>query len=295
MGMPSLSTFYKILDLLPEPVRDLVYDPEVRRKLDEIPRDNLGEMGYDPFGYNPEIIKEILPLVLFLHRAYFRVQAFDIDRVPSKRVVLVANHAGQIPVDGFVVGSSMLIDAPQPRMVRSMIEKWVPTLPFVSWFMARAGQVVGTPENFIRLLNRDETVLVFPEGVGGISKTFPHRYRLADFGQGFMRLALETKAQVVPVAVIGSEEQVVSFHNSKSMAKLVGAPSFPLTPFFPWLGPMGLMPLPVKFRLYFGKPMTFRGDPDEDDEKIQMKVKRVRSALQGQIQRGLNERKHIFW
>jgi len=295
MEMPSLSTFYKILDILPGPVRDMVYDPEVRKKIEAIPRDNLGEMGYDPFGYNPDILNEILPIILFLYRLYFRVQTFDIDRVPSKRVVLVANHAGQLPIDGFLIASSMFVDAPQPRVVRSMIEKWVPSLPFVSWFMARAGQVVGTPENFIRLLNRNETILVFPEGVGGISKTFPNRYRLTDFGQGFMRLALATKARIVPVAVIGSEEQIVSLHNSKSMAKLMGAPSFPLTPFFPWLGPAGLMPLPVKFRIYYGKPMDFRGDPDEDDEKIQMKVKRVRSALQGLIQHGLNERQHIFW
>ncbi len=295
METPSLDTFYRALERLPKRIRNMVYDPEVLGKVDLISRENLGELGYDPFGYNPDILKKILPVVLFLYRVYFRTQVFDIDRVPDKRVVLVANHAGQIPIDGFIVAASMFIDAPKPRVVRSMIEKWVPTLPFVSWFMARAGQVVGTPENFIRLLNNNETILDFPEGVRGISKTFPNRYRLVEFGQGFMRLALATKATIVPVAVIGSEEQVISLHNSRTMAKLFGAPSFPITPFFPGLGPLGFMPLPVKFRLYFGKPMEFKGDPDEDDEKIQMKVKRVRSTLQGLIQRGLNERKHIFW
>ena len=283
------------LQLLPQPIKKVVYDPEVLKKLDELPRENLNEFGFDPFGYNPDILRKILPFVLFLYRVYFRVEVHDIDRVPLKNVVLVANHAGQLPFDGFVVAASMFIDAPKPRIVRSMVERWVPTLPFISWFMARTGQVVGDPDNFVRLLRRGETILDFPEGVRGISKTFKDRYRLAEFGQGFMRLALATNATIVPVGVVGSEETIISLHNSKTLARLFGAPSFPITPFFPWLGPLGLLPLPVKIRLYYGKPMKFEGDPDEDDEKIMLKVKKVRSALRSLIQRGLNERKHIFW
>ena len=283
------------LQLLPQPIKKVVYDPEVLKKLDELPRENLNEFGFDPFGYNPDILRKILPFVLFLYRVYFRVEVHDIDRVPLKNVVLVANHAGQLPFDGFVVAASMFIDAPKPRIVRSMVERWVPTLPFISWFMARTGQVVGDPDNFVRLLKRGETILDFPEGVRGIAKTFKDRYRLAEFGQGFMRLALATNATIVPVGVVGSEETIISLHNSKTLARLFGAPSFPITPFFPWLGPLGLLPLPVKIRLYYGKPIKFKGDPDEDDEKIMLKVKKVRSALRSLIQRGLNERKHIFW
>ena len=283
------------LQLLPQPIKKAVYDPEVLQKLNELPRENLNEFGFDPFGYNPDILRKILPFVLFLYRVYFRVEVHDIDRVPLKNVVLVANHAGQLPFDGFVVAASMFIDAPKPRIVRSMVERWVPTLPFISWFMARTGQVVGDPDNFVRLLRRGETILDFPEGVRGIAKTFKDRYRLAEFGQGFMRLALATNATIVPVGVVGSEETIISLHNSKTLARLFGAPSFPITPFFPWLGPLGLLPLPVKIRLYYGKPMRFEGDPDEDDEKIMLKVKKVRSALRSLIQRGLNERKHIFW
>lgn len=252
-----------------------------------LPRDNLNEFGFDPFGYNPDFVAKVAPYVLFVYRYYFRTQVFGIEKVPKGRVILVANHSGQIPVDGMILATAMMVEPAEPRMVRSMVEKWVPTLPFVSFFMARTGQVVGTPDNCVRLLERDECILVFPEGVRGISKTFSERYKLAEFGHGFMRLALQTRSPIVPVAIIGGEEQAPSFYNAKAIARLFGTPAFPITPVF--------FPLPVKYRLYFGEPMWFKGEPDEEDEKIERKVRSVRSTLQALIHRGLRERRHVFW
>lgn len=252
-----------------------------------LPRDKLNEYGFDQFGYSPDFVMKVAPIIWFFYRYYFRVECFGVDKVPKGRVLLIANHAGQIPIDGMIIAASMVLDAPNPRIVHSMVEKWVPTLPFVSWFMSRTGQVVGTPENCIRLLERDETILAFPEGVKGISKLFSQRYQLAEFGNGFMRLALATKAPIVPVAVIGSEEQLPSFHNSASIARILGSPAFPIT-VFP-------IPLPVRYRLYYGEPFMFKGDPDEEDKKLETKVRIVRSALQALIHRGLRERRHIFW
>ncbi|MBM4386971.1 MAG: acyltransferase family protein, partial [Deltaproteobacteria bacterium] len=199
----------------------LVYDEEIIRKFDRLPRHNLNEFGFDPYGYNPEFIKKIIPAVLFFYRVYFRTVVEGIEKVPRGRVIIVANHSGQIPIDGSMIVASMIVEAEPPRMVRSMVERWVPTLPFVSYFMSRTGQVMGTVDNCLRLLNNDEAILVFPEGVKGISKTFFDRYKLQEFGNGFMRLALASKSPIVPVAVIGAEEQAPALHNSRTLAKLV--------------------------------------------------------------------------
>ena len=269
-------------------------DEEVLEKVKRLDT-RLNEFGVDPFGFNPRYIKYGIPFALFFYRKYFRVETIGIKNVPAGRVLLIANHSGQIPLDGAMIVTSMIVDAEPPRMVRSMVETWVPTLPILSWFFPRTGQIVGTRENCQRLLERDEPILAFPEGVRGITKPFAKRYQLEEFGLGFMRLALRTGAPVVPVALVGAEEQVPSFFSFKPLAKLLGSPSFPITPTFPWLGPLGILPLPVKYRLYFGKPMHFSGDPEDEDEVVGEKVKQVRRTLQRMLRDGLKARKNVFW
>jgi len=187
-----------------------------------------------------------------------------------------------------------LLDAPSPRMIRSMVERWVSTLPFASVFMARCGQVMGTPENCRTLLDQDELLLVFPEGAKGISKTYDKRYQLQRFGHGFMRLALEKKAPIIPVAVIGAEEQAPSFYNWRWLAKQMGAPALPITPFFPWLGPLGLLPMPVQYHLHFGKPLMFEGNANDDEGTIGRMVKRVKNEVRELIHTGLKQRNGVF-
>lgn len=271
-----------------------VTDEEVLEKVKRLDT-RLNEFGVDPFGFNPRYIKYGIPFALFFYRKYFRVETIGIKNVPAGRVLLIANHSGQIPLDGAMIVTSMIVDAEPPRMVRSMVETWVPTLPVLSWFFPRTGQIVGTRENCQRLLERDEPILAFPEGVRGVTKPFAKRYQLEEFGLGFMRLALRTGAPVVPVALVGAEEQVPSFFSFKPLAKLLGSPSFPITPTFPWLGPLGILPLPVKYRLYFGKPMHFSGDPEDEDEVVGEKVKQVRRTLQRMLRDGLKARKNVFW
>ena len=269
-------------------------DEEVLDKVKRLDT-RLNEFGVDPFGFDPKFVKYGIPFALFIYRKYFRVEPKGLKNVPAGRVLLIANHSGQIPLDGAMICTSMIVDAEPPRMVRSMVETWVPTLPVLSWFFPRVGQIVGTRENCQRLLERDEAILAFPEGIRGISKTFAKRYQLEEFGLGFMRLALRTGAPVVPVAVVGAEEQVPSFVSFKPLAKLMGAPAFPITPTFPWLGPLGILPLPVKYRLHFGKPMHFSGDPEAEDEVVGEKVKQVRRTLQRMLRDGLKARKNVFW
>ena len=250
-------------------------------------------VGVDPFGLDPEWAKYAVGIAAFFHRFYFRTEVHGISRIPTGRVLLVSNHSGQIPVDGLLIGASMFLDAEPPRIMRSMVEKWSQTLPFVSTLFSRVGQVVGVPENARRLLDLGEAILVFPEGSRGISKSFVHRYKLTDFGLGFMRLALETATPILPIAVIGAEEQYISMGSLDRVAKTLGMPSFPVIPQL--LFPGGQWPLPTKYRIYFGEPMRFDGDPDDDDAVIEEKVARVKGTIQSMLNRGLKERKSIFW
>src|SRR5688572_12283416 len=215
-------------------------------------------------------LKVAATIARFLYRNYFRATAYGIENIPAAgRVLFVANHSGQLPFDGVVISAATFLEPAQPRLVRSMVEHFVPSVPFASYLFARWGQIIGTPENCLRLLDQDEAILVFPEGSRGISKPFSRRYQLQAFGLGFMRLALETGTPIVPVAVIGAEEQAPAV-NLKPLARLFGAPSFPIVPYPPFVP---LLPLPVKYRLYFGEQLTFTGDPDDDDDVLEEKVR----------------------
>jgi 1-acyl-sn-glycerol-3-phosphate acyltransferase len=249
------------------------------------------EYGYDPFGFNRDDAKIAVIVARFFYRHYFRCKVYGIDQVPPGRVMLVANHSGQLPFDGLNIGSAMLLDASPPRMVRAMIERFVPALPFASYLFARWGQIVGSPENCVRLLKDEECILVFPEGAKGISKPFTKRYQLQEFGLGFMRLALTTNTPIVPVAVVGAEEQAPAF-NLRPLARLLGTPAFPVMPFPPFF-PM--LPLPTRHHIYFGEPRCFVGHPDDDDEQIEQLTKQVRLSIESMLRLGLKNRRSIFF
>ncbi|MGQ0504612.1 MAG: lysophospholipid acyltransferase family protein [Myxococcaceae bacterium] len=261
---------------------------DLQARLDAVTR-STNEYGVDPFGFSVDYALSAVAPLVWLFKNYHRVETYGIDKMPQGRVLLVSNHSGQLPMDGAMIGISMLLEADPPRAIRSMVEKWVPSLPYVSTFMARVGQIVGTPENCRRLLESDEAILVFPEGMRGISKLWPQRYQLQEFGLGFMRLALETNTPVVPIGVVGAEEQAPALMDLKPLAKIFGFPAFPITP-------TGLpLPLPTKYRIYFGEPMTFTGRSDDEDAELDKKVRTVKTAIQSLLNRGLAERKNVFW
>lgn len=258
-------------------------------------KQELGDRPTDDFGFDPDALKPVAGALSFLYHEYFRVQATGLTGLPEGRVLFVSNHSGQVPIDGLMIGAALLLEGQPPRAVRSMVERWVSSLPFVSTFFARLGQVLGTPENCRTLLLQDHAVLVFPEGVRGISKTYDHAYQLQEFGHGFMRLALETKTPIVPIGVVGAEEQFPAIWNAKPLANLLKIPAIPVTPFFPLLGPLGLLPLPVKYRINFGRPIYFEGDPDEEEAVLSAKVDRVRKAIEALLRRGLTDRGGVMF
>ena len=263
--------------------------PGTRARLEKLtPPKN--EFGVDPYGFDVEFTLAAVAPLLWLYRNWFRVQLHGEENVPAEgRVVLVANHSGQLPFDAGMIEVGLLIDKDPPRVARALVERWVPTLPFVSTFMARCGQIVGTPENCRRLLASDEAILVFPEGVRGLNKPFRERYQLKRFGEGFLRLALESNAPIVPVGVVGAEEQAPQLFDLKPLAKLLAFPAFPITPtILP-------LPLPSRYHIWFGEPMRFAGSPDDEDAELERKVGEVQAAVEALLARGLAERKHVFW
>ncbi len=267
--------------------------PATLARIDEIEA-LMTEAQTDAFGFTPEQLKWTLPFVALIYEYYFRVETVGIEKVPSGRVLLIANHSGQVPLDGVMIGAALLLDGKPPRPLRSMVERWVPSLPYISTLFARLGQVLGTPENCRFLLQNEEAVLVFPEGARGISKTIDKAYELQEFGHGFMRLAMETGTPIIPIGVVGAEEQYPALWNLKGLARALNMPAFPLSPTF-FIPLVGLMPLPVKYRIHFGAPLHFEGDPDEDETVVGASVLQVKDAIEDLIQDGLAARKGIFF
>jgi 1-acyl-sn-glycerol-3-phosphate acyltransferase len=275
----------------PLAVRDL--GAEIDDKLEKVPT-RVNEFGFDRYGMEIASVRRAVLPAAILYRYYFRAETFGIERIPAGRVLLISNHAGQLPFDATMLGVATLLEASPPRIARGMGEYWIPQLPFVNWLATRAGQLVGTPENCAQLLEGGECVMVFPEGVRGMNKTWDQRYQLQRFGNGFMRLALETQTPIVPVGIVGSEEQQPGLLNLRGLGRALGMPAFPITPTFPWLGPLGLLPLPVRYRIHFGEPLHFTGDANDEDAAVEARVDEVRSAIAALLERGVAEREGVF-
>ena len=266
---------------------------ELGERIDQIPAD-LNSYGYDPWGYNPEVLKRFLMPAAYLYRYWFRCQVRGIENVPAGRAMVIGNHAGQVALDGLMVSVALVMEAEPPRLARAMGEYWLGRLPFLSVLLDRTGSSVGTPQTCADMLRHGECVLAFPEGIRGMNKLYADAYQLQEFGLGFMRLALETDTPIIPFAVVGSEEQAPSIANLQGLGRMLGMPAFPITLTWPWLGPLGMVPLPVRYHIEFGEPMHFRGDANDEDEVIEAKVLEVKATIQQMLRKGLAERRSIF-
>ena len=251
------------------------------------------EEGFDPWGFHFETAVRWLSLARQAYR-YFRPVLSGIEHLPARgRVMIVGNHSGQLPFDGLVVAIACLLEAPSPRLARAMAERWFAHLPFVSEAFTRSGVVLGDPTNARSLLMGEQALLVFPEGARGSGKTWDQRYRLVPFGRGFLKLALETGTPILPVSIVGGEESIASVHNAKAVARLLHTPYWPVPALLPLLGPLAYAPLPVRFHVRFGPPLTFSGQPD-DDATVDAMVRQVMGVIQAMVDCGLAERKGLF-
>ncbi len=277
----------------------MLIDYQVREQSAFIQRRLQGNYQIDPYGMDLEIVDIVRPLLTFMYRTWWRTTTEGITHVPDTgRALLVANHSGVLPWDGAMLATAVYEEHPAARIVRNLFLHWFSTLPFVAPGLADLGQVAGSPENAINLLENDELVCVFPEGVKGIGKLFRQRYRLARFGRGgFVQAALRTGAPLVPVSIIGAEEIYPMIANAEPLARMLGTPYFPITPFFPWLGPLGAIPLPTCWHISFGPPISTREyGPDAADDPliVFMLAEQVRSHIQETLDVKLRERTSIF-
>ncbi len=245
----------------------------------------VGTLGYDPWGFNAETNKVVLSLYSSVYNKYFRVQTDGIENIPAKGpVLIIANHSGQLPIDGTLIAYALATRKKDPRMPRAMIERFFPTIPFLGNLLNQIGAVLGDPVNCAKMLANDEAVIVFPEGIRGSGKLYKDRYQLQRFGNGFMHLAMKYNATIIPAGVVGCEETIPAIANIKPLAKMLGVPYAPVA--LPFI-------LPAKVRLNFGQPMKFDSG-DVREEEITRRVEQVKSVISDLIDKGLSERKRLF-
>jgi 1-acyl-sn-glycerol-3-phosphate acyltransferase len=253
----------------------------------------------DEFGYDPKYEARYRPLVDFLYATYFRVEAEGVGHIPDDGgAVLVVNRGGALPLDGLMLRACVSRTHPRGRPLRWLVEDYVAHLPFAGARLARLGAVRACQENAERLLRRGELIAAFPEGVKGAAKLYNDRYRLQRFGRGgFVRLCLRTKAPLIPCAIVGVEEATPLLYRVDGPAKALGLPFLPVTPTFPALGPLGLLPAPVKWRIYFGAPVDLgEGGPERANDElfVRQAADEVRATIQSMLDRALAERGGVF-
>lgn len=254
----------------------------------------------DDFGLDVRFEEMVSPLFQFMYNKWWRVEATGLENVPaSGRALLVANHSGMLPWDGGMIKYAVRTHHPAHREVRPLVEDFLYHFPFLGSLMARIGGVRACQENAQRLLERDELAVVFPEGVKGIAKLYKYRYQLQRFGRGgFVKLCLRTGAPLIPVSVVGAEEIHPIIARADCLARPLKLPVVPITPTFPLFGPLGLIPLPTKWFIHFGKPIDLRpyGQSALEDELLINRItSEVRTTIQEQIYDALKKRRTIFW
>lgn len=272
----------------------------IEYQADIVKRRFTGDYETDEWGLDWEFIEAVRPFFDFMYSRYWRVSTTGIENIPEYgRALLVANHSGQLPWDGAMIGAAVLNEHPAQRLVRNLYASWFPTLPFFSAIFVKMGQAMATVENGARLLEQEELVGVYPEGYKGVGKLFKDRYKLARFGRGgFVKMALNTQAPIIPVSVVGAEETYISLTKSSLLSRLTGMPYFPISPTWPWLGPLGFIPLPTKWYIDFGEPIPmdeYGPDAAKNLALVSQLSDQVRNVVQGMIVDRLAQRRSVFF
>ncbi|MFE7484570.1 1-acyl-sn-glycerol-3-phosphate acyltransferase [Streptomyces sp. NPDC057552] len=260
-----------------------------------------GDYEVDEFGYDKELTDQVLMSALRpLADTYFRVEVKGIENIPSEGgALIVANHSGTLPLDGLMLQVAVHDHHPAERHLRLLAADLVFHLPVVNELARKAGHTLACAEDAQRLLELGEIVGVMPEGFKGIGKPFGDRYKLQRFGRGgFVSTALRAGAPIVPCSIVGAEEIYPMIGNAKTLARLLGFPYFPITPTFPWLGPLGALPLPTKWTIQFGEPIPTDGYPPEaaEDPMLMFNLTdQVREQIQHTLYKLLVQRRSVFF
>ncbi len=270
--------------------KDLLPAIEPERRVDDWGRSERVEEFFDR------------TLVEFFYRYWFRAEVEGVENIPSTGgALLVSNHSGALPPDAVTIARAIREEHPNPRPLNITVEHFFKGYPLFSMLIPKIGCVPAHPANVHRLLcDEEQLVLVFPEGRKGTEKPFHQRYRLRRFGRGgFVTAAMRARAKLVPVCVVGAEESAPIFAQVGLLKRLTGLAYFPLTPTFPWLGPLGMLGyLPAKFRIRFLEPIDtakLGSDPQDDKALVQTVSQEVRAQIQENVHEMVAARKSVWF
>jgi 1-acyl-sn-glycerol-3-phosphate acyltransferase len=257
------------------------------------------EYEVDEFGFDPDLNSAlIMPAALGLYRNWFRVRMRGLENIPeSGAALVVANHSGVLPVDAVMLQAGIFAEHPQHRTLRLLGADLVYSLPVLSSLARRSGHTRADPQQAHQLLTAGHLVGTFPEGFKGIGKPFSERYRLQRFGRGgFVRTAVQARVPIVPCAIVGAEEIYPMIGNAEALARALRLPYFPVTPLFPWLGPLGAVPLPSNWIIEFSKPVPTcdLAAAGADDEQLADLADQVRATIQARLHDLVAERGPAF-
>lgn len=260
-----------------------------------------GDYEVDDFGYDAELTDQVLMSLLRpMYEKYFRVEVKGIENIPAEGgALIVANHSGTLPLDGLMLQVAVHDHHPADRHLRLLAADLVFVLPVVNELARKLGHTLACTEDAERLLGQGELVGVMPEGFKGLGKPFGERYKLQRFGRGgFVSTALRHGTPIVPCSIVGAEEIYPMIGNARTVARVLGFPYMPVTPTFPWLGPLGLVPLPTKWTIQFGEPIRTDMHPPEaaDDPMLMFNLTdQVREQIQHSLYKLLVQRRSVFF
>jgi 1-acyl-sn-glycerol-3-phosphate acyltransferase len=292
------------VEVVPEPAQQQPATADWERRLADLlsfaRRRIAGDYQIDEFGFDRDLTENVLmPPLKPLYEKWFRVETIGLSNIPmAGGALLVANHSGTLPLDALMTSYGIASEHPAQRHMRMLGADLVFRTPVLGALARKSGQTLACNPDAERLLSSGELVGVWPEGFKGIGKPFKDRYKLQRFGRGgFVSAALKTGVPIIPCSIVGAEEIYPMIGDIKALARLFGFPYFPVTPFFPLLGPLGAIPLPSKWYIEFGEPIrtdVFGENPADDPMLVFNLTDQIRETIQQTLYRLLTQRRNVF-
>ncbi len=250
--------------------------------------------GTDPFGTDPDVLRFGCAVGYWLHQYYFRVVSAGHEHIPRDGAGLIAgNHSGVLPFDAVMLGVDVFRNTAPPRLLRFMVDFFVFRMPFLGVLFRSLGQMPGTRRNFDGLVEEGHVIGIFPEGAEALGKRADRRYELLPFSHGHVELAARHRVPVIPFGLVGAEEQMTMITDLRPLARALRLPYFPITTRFPWFGPLGLLPKPVRYYINYGEPLAIDPTALSSVEVRSAEVERVREAVADLVERGQQQRREM--
>ncbi|UNS99810.1 acyltransferase family protein [Streptomyces tubbatahanensis] len=249
------------------------------------------EGAVDDFGFDPALVDEaLMPALRPLYEKYFRVEVSGLEHIPADGAALVvANHSGTLPLDALMLQMAIREHHGAHRNLRLLAADLAFSYPLLRDVTRKLGHVRACPQNAQRLLEAEELVGVMPEGYRGLGKPFEERYRLQRFGRGgFAAAALRARAPMIPCSIVGAEEIYPMIGESRTLARMLRLPYFPITPTFPLLGVLGLVPMPTKWTIRLHPPVHTDTFPENSAQDVRL-VEKLAGEVKDTVQHALNE------